>query len=179
MVRCRLGFGRLARHLWSGEEVTLVDMGNVSAPSASPGTSHPPTAGVAVSIRLDVEQLDRSVVFYERVLDFRVVASDRVGMLLESKTLRSERFAGVEIVLRESFGKRVMGSQAGSLTAISLPVDDLEGEVTRLLGIEAGVGRDRVRWVGAVPGEAPSPDKARTSVRVLDPDAYVFELRQR
>lgn len=157
-----------------------MDMGNVSAPSGSAGTSHPPTAsGVVVSIRLDVEQLDRSVVFYERVLDFRVVASDRVGMLLESKTLRSERFPGVEIVLRESFGKRVMGSQAGSLTAISLPVDDLEGEVTRLLGIEAGVGRDRVRWVGAVPGEASSPDKARTSVQVLDPDAYVFELRQR
>jgi catechol 2,3-dioxygenase-like lactoylglutathione lyase family enzyme len=127
---------------------------------------------------MDVEQLDRSVAFYQAIFDYHVVGAQRAGMLLETKQLRSTRFPHFELALRESFGKRIMGSQAGSITAITFPMTDLRGEIRRLLTlhIPACPPACPVRWVGATPN--PDADPPLDHVRLIDPDAYVIELVQ-
>lgn len=128
----------------------------------------------AISVHLDVEQLDRSVAFYHQVFGFKPTGHQRRRMLLETEQLRTPAMPFFELALRESFGKRVIGSQAGSVTGMAFAVPDLKAEVARLLPMTAPNGP--VRWFGPTPSA--NPEVPHTRLKLIDPDAYVIELVQ-
>jgi catechol 2,3-dioxygenase-like lactoylglutathione lyase family enzyme len=127
-----------------------------------------PTPGVAwsVGLSLDVQDLERSCEFYGRLLGFVVVDTYRAGMLLERRTLRSGLLPSVQLTLRGAFGKRVTGSQPGSVLSMDLAVSDWPAGAVALGERLAG----GAVWVGKAPG----PDDA--SGQLLDPDGYVVQL---
>lgn len=128
-----------------------------------PAAPHSPEATPSVIIALDVTDLERSVAFYGRVLNTRVVATEREGLIFESKVLATARHPGVVLHLRRQFGIRVSGSHPGTLLRISLHEPEL-------LRRRADLRAANVRWLGNEP-----PAEAR-SVLFADPDGYEIEL---
>lgn len=133
-----------------------------SAPSPAPGSSAAPAPPPCI-IALDVADLGRSVAFYAAALGFSVHTAHRAGQLMESRLLASPRFPGVGLHLRAALGKRVGGSQPGSLLRISLHTPDLDAHLPSLKALG-------VRWVHP-PLEPAPPD-----VSFVDPDSYLIEL---
>jgi catechol 2,3-dioxygenase-like lactoylglutathione lyase family enzyme len=106
---------------------------------------------IVMTLCLDVTDLDVSSAFYARLLGASVVRSDRVGLIFEQRLMTSPRMPGTQIFLRQAFGKRVGGTQPGSLLRIAL----------------------RVR---AMPPSAGSAEAAAGPWKFLDPDGYEIEL---
>lgn len=125
--------------------------------------THSPDAQPAVIIALDVTDLERTVAFYARALGMQVVATERPGLILESRVLAGPRYPSVALHVRRQFGIRVSGSHPGTILRISLHTPDLFDRRAELHA--AGV-----RWLGAEPpADAPS-------VMFADPDGYEVEL---
>ena len=125
-------------------------------------TAHPPGFRLA----FDVTNLDATCGFYKTLAGFEVAVTHRQGQIFESRELTSPQYPGVRLIPRLAFGKRAAGTSPGTVTSVGLPVNDLPATIRRLSG--------QVRWVSQNP-EA-SPDEARQSVSLLDPDAYQIEL---
>ncbi len=117
-----------------------------------------------MSVAFDVADLHASTAFYSTHLGFEPVRSIREGQIYEERWLRSTRFPGIEIRLRGAFGKRPLGSCAGSMLYFSLRVANLSAAVDPLRG--------KVRWMGPDPA---TPLDA-TSASFVDPDGYLIRL---
>ncbi|MFT3685132.1 MAG: VOC family protein [Phycisphaerales bacterium] len=127
-----------------------------------------PPAPAGFKLSFDVTNLDKSCAFYQTLGGFVTASASRAGQIFETRDLTSSAYPGVHLVIRASFGKRAVGTSPGGITAISLPVPNLPAAIRRLSG--------KIRWVGASP-EA-TPDEARASVALIDPDGYQIELYQ-
>ncbi len=118
----------------------------------------------AAVLTLDVEELDRSVKFYSEMFGFAEFAGERTGRRLECRLLRSPRINGIVLRLRQTLGKRIMATQPGAVSRISLPWPTLDADVGTTF--ESMV---RVAEPVMVDGKA-------VSMITRDPDGYVLEL---
>jgi len=125
-------------------------------------TQNPP----GCKLSFDVTNLDATCAFYSRLAGFEVASTTRAGQFLETRELVSAQCPGVRLIPRQSFGKRACGTAPGSITGFGLPITDLPAAIRRLTG--------GVRWVS--PNPEATPDEARSSVVLMDPDAYQIEL---
>ncbi|HYD02001.1 MAG TPA: VOC family protein [Phycisphaerales bacterium] len=117
-------------------------------------------------LAFDVTNLDATCAFYRSLAGFETRSVTRQGEIFETRELTSPSYPGVQLFARLAFGKRAAGTSPGTITSIGLPVADLPATIRRLTG--------QVRWVG--PNPESSPDDARDSVSLLDPDAYQIQL---
>ena len=120
---------------------------------------------IVMTLCLDVTDLDVSSAFYARLLGASVVRSDRVGLIFEQRLMTSPRMPGTQIFLRQAFGKRVGGTQPGSLLRIAL----------RVRAMPPLESRPSVKWIGTAPS-AGSAEAAAGPWKFLDPDGYEIEL---
>jgi catechol 2,3-dioxygenase-like lactoylglutathione lyase family enzyme len=120
---------------------------------------------ILMTLCLDVTDLEVSSAFYARLLGASVVRSDRHGMIFTQQLLTTPRMPGVALFLRQAFGKRVVGSQPGTLLRLGL----------RVSSMPALESLPDVKWIGPVP----SPGSAEASAgpwKFLDPDGYEIEM---
>jgi catechol 2,3-dioxygenase-like lactoylglutathione lyase family enzyme len=129
-----------------------------TVPTDAAGALQP---AVGVTIVFDVADFGRTLAFYEGLLGFRAVRTERAGIAYETRVLVSERYPGVALFVRKSFQRPVIGSLIGSVVQIGFRDPALASRVQELEG--------KVRWV--LP---PAPDARRASF--FDPDGYVVEL---
>lgn len=122
----------------------------------------PPAPPIAIS--LDVSDLEASCRFYQELLGYTVIATERAGLIYEQRTLRSPRVPALELRLRAAFGKRPIGSTPGSLLRLSVRVADIRAALGGL--------SSPVRWVGP----APAGDGVLAAALLADPDGYVIEF---
>lgn len=115
-------------------------------------------------LTLDVEELDRSVKFYSDMFGFTELAKERAGRRLECRLLQSSRIPGIVLRLRRTLGKRIMATQPGSVSRISLPWPTLDADVATTFASLV-----RVAEPSMVEGKA-------VSITIRDPDGYVIEL---
>ena len=136
--------------------------------TASPALAAHPTpspSSATVAIALDVADLQASSTYFNRILGFeRTPSTERDGLIYETRSFRSPRFPGLELRLRAAFGKRPIGSGAGTVLYIRLTTPDLPALVSQI--------KDSVRWVGPPPADP----LTATEVEFLDPDGYAFRL---
>jgi len=118
----------------------------------------------AMVLTLDVEELDRSVKFYSDMFGFTELAKERAGRRLECRLLQSSRIPGIVLRLRRTLGKRIMATQPGSVSRISLPWPTLDADVATTFASLV-----RVAEPSMVEGKA-------VSITIRDPDGYVIEL---
>ncbi|HEX2610736.1 MAG TPA: VOC family protein [Gemmatimonadales bacterium] len=131
-------------------------------------TSESAIAPPGFKLAFDVTDLNKTCAFYQALGGFTVASVARAGQIFETRHLTSPSYPGVHLLVRASFGKRAVGTSPGGITTISLPVAHLPTTIRRLTG--------KARWVGPSPEAA--PDEPRTSVVLVDPDAYQIELYQ-
>lgn len=127
-------------------------------------TTHSATLTSATVISLDCQSLSASEKFYSALLGFEVFATERAGLKLECRLLRSTECPGVVLRLRAAFGKRVGGSQPGGLLRLSFHTPDLNERL------------DRIRQLGALLIEPTMDGGAAVSACLRDPDGYIVEL---
>lgn len=123
------------------------------------------TPRVDFCIALDVNNVETTSRFYERVAGFQTWHVIREGQIFQERHLYSPRYPGLGLVLREAFGKRSIGSQPGTILRLAIRVQDLKAVVAAL---------HDVQWQGPAPDPANLGDK----VRMVDPDGYVLEFYQ-
>lgn len=126
-----------------------------------------PQSAASAWVTLDVGSLDQSCLFYTRTLGYAVVATHRHGAIYEERRLVAPGRA-LGLVLRQSFGIRVVGSGPGHLLRLSLHTTDLPADVARLDGL--------VTWVGPRPTPNDPASQEPALARFLDPDGYQIEL---
>lgn len=124
------------------------------------------TAPADIGISLDVSDIDASCAFYDALLGFRTVSSERAGLIYERRHLRSAQLPSLELQLRAAFGKRPIGSTPGSMLAITLRVTDVRVALGSL------AAHRPIRWVGP----APAAEGPLAHATIADPDGYVLEL---
>ena len=116
---------------------------------------------VVATLAFDVADLDRSTAFYRDVLGFRVVLTERAGLIYETRAMASDRYPGVALFARKTFQRPVLGSMIGGVLQLGLREPDLSARADELDG--------KVTWVLA-------PGQRDGRVSFLDPDGYVVEL---
>lgn len=120
------------------------------------------TTNGLVTIELDVANLDDSTSFWATLLGFRVLGSRRPGTVLESRTLASDAFPTLALVLRNCNPRPPAGSALGSLRTIEFQVDDPVALARRL---------DNPQWV-----LAPPEDDAEPCDRVILQDSSGYHV---
>jgi catechol 2,3-dioxygenase-like lactoylglutathione lyase family enzyme len=118
----------------------------------------------ATVLTLDVEQLDRSAKFYADMFGFAELASERAGRRLECRLLQSPRIPGLALRLRQTLGKRILATQPGTVSRISLPWPTLDADVATTFAALVRVAEPLL-----VDGKA-------VSMITRDPDGYTIEL---
>jgi catechol 2,3-dioxygenase-like lactoylglutathione lyase family enzyme len=122
------------------------------------------TGTVSFRICLDVGDLERSARFYAEILEFRETQRIRPGLLLESRLLASPRYPGIQVHLRAVIGKRVIGTQPGTVLYLGLADTRVDEVLARC--------PDSIVFIG--PRPAPSPELKL--IRILDPDGYEWKI---
>ncbi len=121
---------------------------------------------LVTTIHLDAIHLDELCDFYAELLGYRVVRTENLGMITESRTLESDAYPAVRLVLRNCLPRPPVGSALGTIRLLEFEVEDPARAASRV--------KDP-RWVSEPPREGESPDR----LILLDSTGYRVALARR
>lgn len=122
----------------------------------------------AITVALDVGDIDEACRFWRALLGFEVVATARAGTPIESRSLRCPAVPEVELRLRSCWPRPPVGTTVGALRGLEFWVDNPDA-CLRAMRQELGLAEPET-----------AAEEAEDDVRtVTDPSGYRVRLIRR